>query len=239
MKKFVSGMLFGGLLACTSVVYASEGIEAYLFPVTYEVNGQAVDANGYITLNYEGHAYVPIRFISESLGSTVKYHDGEKRISITQSPSRNAVRTINEGFLLEISSDKSEYRYGETPEITALFSYVGEDGGKTIYYSKPLVRFKIEDAEGNVREGGNWEDNNELTLNKGSYQAQKLDPLFIRYFNHTKSGITSLDEYLHRTPNEDVWDKGEYKVTAAVEYGITNGGNPMQTITSTVNFLVK
>lgn len=83
MKKFILGLVSGVIIAGGSVVYASDSIKALLFPVQYEINGEKVELpTGYHTLNVDGRAYVPIRFISESLDSFVTYDHGTKLISI-------------------------------------------------------------------------------------------------------------------------------------------------------------
>jgi hypothetical protein len=49
-------------------------IQAYLFPAKIEINGQSKELpSEYKVLNYNGHAYVPIRFIGVSLVLGVRY----------------------------------------------------------------------------------------------------------------------------------------------------------------------
>jgi hypothetical protein len=65
-------------------------IQAYLFPAKIEINGQSKELpSEYKVLNYNGHAYVPIRFIGESLGLGVRYTnsiESGKVISIMNEP---------------------------------------------------------------------------------------------------------------------------------------------------------
>ncbi|MDF2653426.1 MAG: copper amine oxidase-like protein, partial [Paenibacillus sp.] len=83
MKKFIIGLLSVIVLISSSVVCASDTIQAYLFPVKYVINGQIKELNSeYTTLNYNGHAYVPLRFFAESLGAKVNYHENETAITI-------------------------------------------------------------------------------------------------------------------------------------------------------------
>ncbi|KRF06771.1 hypothetical protein ASG89_18085 [Paenibacillus sp. Soil766] len=83
MKKYLLGLTCGIALTATTAVYASETINAYLFPVKYVFNGQSKElANEYTTLNYNGHAYVPIRFVAENMGSTVGYDESTQIIKI-------------------------------------------------------------------------------------------------------------------------------------------------------------
>ncbi|MCU6793784.1 copper amine oxidase N-terminal domain-containing protein [Paenibacillus sp. WQ 127069] len=77
MRKYAIGFVVGAILAGATAVYADNAINAVLFPAKYEVNGEAKQLpDGYSTINVDGHAYVPIRFIAESLGAVVAYdHD--------------------------------------------------------------------------------------------------------------------------------------------------------------------
>jgi hypothetical protein len=58
-------MLIGGILTATNATYASDSIQAVLYSVKYIINGK--EANpieiGYRTLNFDGHAYLPLRHI--------------------------------------------------------------------------------------------------------------------------------------------------------------------------------
>ncbi|WP_187273941.1 stalk domain-containing protein [Paenibacillus sp. N3.4] len=83
MKKFIMGVVVGGILSLTSVVAASDSIQAYLFDVHFSINGQGtVVDKGYSVLNYNGSAYVPVRFIAEQLGASVDYSAVNKEIVI-------------------------------------------------------------------------------------------------------------------------------------------------------------
>ncbi|WP_442600477.1 stalk domain-containing protein [Paenibacillus sp. KN14-4R] len=87
MKKFILGFVCGGLLLGSVGAYASDKIEAYLFPVDYGFNAELRQLNSeYETFNYKGHAYVPVRFIAENLGAYVNYDDSKKRINIGYYP---------------------------------------------------------------------------------------------------------------------------------------------------------
>lgn len=77
MRKYAVGFVVGAILTGATAVYADNAINAVLFPLKYEVNGEAKQLpEGYSTINVDGHAYVPIRFVAESLGAVVAYdHD--------------------------------------------------------------------------------------------------------------------------------------------------------------------
>ncbi|MCL6458150.1 MAG: copper amine oxidase N-terminal domain-containing protein [Gorillibacterium sp.] len=84
MKKFVFGLFCGIIVSISSVAYASDSIQALLFPAKFLVNDVKVDPHdgGYEVLNYDGHTYVPIRFVAENMGSKVVYDDASKTIMI-------------------------------------------------------------------------------------------------------------------------------------------------------------
>jgi hypothetical protein len=87
MKKFFLGLTCGIALTATTAASASDTIQAYLFPAKIEINGQSKELpSEYKVLNYNGHAYVPIRFIGESLGLGVRYIERDNVISIMNQP---------------------------------------------------------------------------------------------------------------------------------------------------------
>ncbi|WP_240416229.1 stalk domain-containing protein [Paenibacillus periandrae] len=90
MKQFFLGLVCGSVVMASTAAYASDTIQAYLFPVGFELNGQDKKLdNEYAALNYKGHAYVPIRFVAESLGMGVRYINSielGKVISIMDKP---------------------------------------------------------------------------------------------------------------------------------------------------------
>ncbi|KRE92173.1 hypothetical protein ASG89_33525 [Paenibacillus sp. Soil766] len=84
MKKFVLGLICGIGFTATTAVYASDTIQAYLFSAKFVINGETKNPSdsGYQTLNYDGHTYVPIRYIAENMGSTVAYDEESKTITV-------------------------------------------------------------------------------------------------------------------------------------------------------------
>lgn len=82
MKKFILGLACGiGLTAATGV-YASDTVQTYLFPAKFVIHGETKSTAGYQTLNYEGHAYVPVRFIAENMGNKVAYDEATQTIVV-------------------------------------------------------------------------------------------------------------------------------------------------------------
>ncbi|MBP1967173.1 stalk domain-containing protein [Paenibacillus aceris] len=83
MKKFLLGLGFGLVIACSSVAFASDSIQALLFPTSFEINGSSIELNNdYMVFNVDGHAYVPIRFVAESMGATIDYDMESQKIFV-------------------------------------------------------------------------------------------------------------------------------------------------------------
>ncbi|GAA3413803.1 stalk domain-containing protein [Paenibacillus hodogayensis] len=83
MKKFVVGLCFGLAIACSSITFASDSIQAILFPAHFEINGNNTSLDDdYKVLNVDGHAYVPIRFVAEQLGATIDYDQEQQKIFV-------------------------------------------------------------------------------------------------------------------------------------------------------------
>ncbi|MDQ0874314.1 hypothetical protein QFZ77_002973 [Paenibacillus sp. V4I3] len=94
MKKFILGLVVGTSLSITTVVFASESLQTSLFPAFFKINGlNAPLEKEYAVLNYQGHAYVPVRFMAEQLGAFVDYTDQGmyKDITINHFPSNVAI----------------------------------------------------------------------------------------------------------------------------------------------------
>jgi hypothetical protein len=77
MKRFVLGFLCGALIAVPASVFASDQINAVLFPskVTLHSNGLATDFTSADSpfINYNNHVYVPLRAFSEAMGTYVDF----------------------------------------------------------------------------------------------------------------------------------------------------------------------
>ncbi|MEK3914176.1 stalk domain-containing protein [Paenibacillus sp. FSL H7-0331] len=87
MKKFISGLVLGLGISAASVGYASDTVQIYLFNARYMFNGEEkIVEDPYKSLNYEGHIYLPIRFIAENTGLQVNYDELLQTVSVKASP---------------------------------------------------------------------------------------------------------------------------------------------------------
>jgi hypothetical protein len=85
LKKFVSGVIFGIILATTASVYADEGlqkIEAYLRPtLPITLNGQAVKLEG-TPIMYDGSTYLKLRDVAGLTGLQVNWSDATQTVEL-------------------------------------------------------------------------------------------------------------------------------------------------------------
>ncbi|MFC0211384.1 ankyrin repeat domain-containing protein [Paenibacillus chartarius] len=81
MKKILVGFMFGVSLTATTAAYASDAIQAFVFPAKILINGKEKSLDPqYQLLNVNGHAYVPIRYIAENTGISIAYDDNRQSI---------------------------------------------------------------------------------------------------------------------------------------------------------------
>lgn len=83
MKKLFIGFICGCFLSFTTVVFASDSVKAIISPVKFFFNSseKSLDAD-YNALNYNGHVYVPIRFVAENMGASVNYNEQNSEVSV-------------------------------------------------------------------------------------------------------------------------------------------------------------
>lgn len=119
MKKILLGFTCGIALTATTAVFAAETVQTYLFPAKFEINGQSKEIGAdYTVLNYNGHAYVPIRFIGESLGTLVNYKEDTKTIQISDTSLSKKLQ-LNADFLSSVKEGKLpgiEFGIGDAKE---------------------------------------------------------------------------------------------------------------------------
>ncbi|MFN0224617.1 stalk domain-containing protein [Paenibacillus sp. KR2-11] len=88
MKRFLLGLCCGAALASSTLVYASDEIRAALFPVQFEFNGEKRETpSRFAVLNYNGHTYVPLRYMAENLGAGAAYREEDNTVSVVSEPS--------------------------------------------------------------------------------------------------------------------------------------------------------
>jgi len=111
MKKFVSGIMAGIILAlCVSVFAQNAEIIIEKLPLKYIFNGvEKTPVEGEEGFIYNDRTYVPIRFISESLGKEVLWNEENYTIDISD---KEKNLTADRGKLYEIAEmDLTKTRY--------------------------------------------------------------------------------------------------------------------------------
>ena len=123
MKKFISGLIIGSMLMTGAAYAAGAKIEVTFKPLKYYVDGvekvPPADQAGFI---YKGRTYVPLAFVSESLGKEIKWDGTTSSIYIGTQPAKTESKTSQ-------SYENGTYRG----------AYI--DGG----YMQVGVEFKLED----------------------------------------------------------------------------------------------
>lgn len=97
-KQFVAGVIVGGVLLSGGNVLASNAdLPSIMNWVKYKINGEEKALpSGYTTLNYQGHTYVPTRFIADQLGADVKWDDQTKTVTIEKPVNNTDNEVVNE-----------------------------------------------------------------------------------------------------------------------------------------------
>ncbi|MDF2923924.1 MAG: hypothetical protein K0R57_2838 [Paenibacillaceae bacterium] len=78
MKKrtFACGLVAGAIIASSTTAFAADFIQAALYPIKLVINGEEQKLpEEYSILNYNGHTYVPLRFITENVGGKVGFKE--------------------------------------------------------------------------------------------------------------------------------------------------------------------
>lgn len=172
MKKrtFVSGLLAGAILAGATTAFASSDfIQAALYPVKFIINGKEQKLpDEYSILNYNGHAYVPIRFVAEQIGGNVGFIEAQtvedSKITIDINPGTDMTNprnnlSVNNEFLSIASQGKLngiEVPLGTTKQD--LLNILGEPDemgeGNTPYVKYSRTTFYLKDDRVNVIDVG-------------------------------------------------------------------------------------
>lgn len=74
MKKVIIAFISGVVISMSSVAVAANQFNVSLFPSEFFFNGVKKPVpSEYEVFNYNGHVYVPIRYVTESMGATVGF----------------------------------------------------------------------------------------------------------------------------------------------------------------------
>lgn len=197
MKKFLLGLFCGMTLAATTTIYASDEIRAVLFPVTIQFNGETKDPGSrYSILNYEGHTYVPLRFMAENLNAGALYDAQSRKVSVESEPKN--------GTVAEKQIWMVKYRLERGMDSKDVKQLLGDPSFVTLIESprQQVSRYDI-GAKGDYQYGGFGSDVE--GLRQGALEAQllirwtsggQIDRLDFWYTQKSDSGARSIYTYI-------------------------------------------
>jgi hypothetical protein len=85
-KSFVAGCVLAG----GSAVFASQNISAIVAGTHFKFNGvEKPLPAGYVSVGYQGHTYVPARFVAEQLGAQVGFDSSSNTVTFTTATTNN------------------------------------------------------------------------------------------------------------------------------------------------------
>jgi hypothetical protein len=140
--SFLMGIIFGvGISACT-VAFASNSIQAILFPskVFVHINGETKEMNvggDNPVINYNNKTYIPIRLFSESMGATVMYQapsDASSHMSTIDiySVSENDYNLKDDGGYVSLGHLEGTFDGGNWGGLSGLITIKKDITGKAI-----------------------------------------------------------------------------------------------------------
>ncbi|MCP1306116.1 stalk domain-containing protein [Paenibacillus tyrfis] len=159
-KKFIIVLTTMGVLSgLTTGVLAADSIRALLFPVTYKFNDQVKElGKEYITLNYEGHVYVPLRFVAENMGGAVAYEESTGTVYVKNKGTldiKNITSTsdsVNLGNLILTKEEGNKTKVSGSLEML----YGSDDIDSVLkFFNEKNEEIGHVDIKGNFKEGLN------------------------------------------------------------------------------------
>lgn len=226
MKKSRIAILCLIALSFASGAGASNVLQGVIYPVQLFFNHvpQEVD-DGYEIMNFNGHAYVPLRFIAEKTNSGIYYNDGKKSIDFYYPTSftfseKTSVQEEN-GFQLKLNSEKQKYNQDEVPRIWADLTYVG-DNEVNVMHSTPILAFAIKDDTGRYWEQAHYDNLTMTTFQRFSQYRSDLSLKYIEVFHFQNSNAGSYEEFQNRSKNPYLLEPGTYDISVTATYQINN-----------------
>lgn len=155
MKKFISGLVLGFILATMTTVFAVSQITAYFNPdIKININGTPLKTE-IVSVDETQKNYVSVRDVAEALGATVTWDQKTKTIDITSKESEvDTVSTVTEKV-----TNTTEYN-SETGLPTGA-EWVDFNGCKAIKYNNNIYILDIDLTE---RLGFYFKDYNNKTI---------------------------------------------------------------------------
>ncbi|MCM3269878.1 stalk domain-containing protein [Paenibacillus elgii] len=188
MRNYVIGFVCGTFVSMSTMVYASDAIQAFLFPVKISFNDKRMDMSEYKVLNYENHAYVPIRFIAENIGISIDYNANFNEITLKDAPAVPIpLSTILKSDFNNIT--KIEVKYGDSGEVVKI-----NDAQTLSDISSKLKEIKLRKKSDQSRSFGYLYY---LTISDGDNKLTYTNTLSLDDVNYELTSLTNeLDKYI-------------------------------------------
>ncbi|GGA18163.1 hypothetical protein GCM10008018_72690 [Paenibacillus marchantiophytorum] len=200
-----------------TISFAENSLQVSLFGGDVVLNGNKLNFAGteYSTLNYNGHIYVPLRSLSETLQGTVSYNEQENVANINVRGGKDSYKSetssanSDDFFKLSIHSEKEVYPYGQDMNIWSALTYTGKEE-KRIAHSHDLFVYTLMDEHGNTYDPGET-----LALLKSTFKENDVyisSLQWIIFFGYNDLYSESLRE------SKTHLKRGTYTVTVRTTY---------------------
>lgn len=97
IKGLVIGALLGSAITGTAAYASGTSIEVLFRPIKFLFDGVEKKPSEGTAFQYEGSTYVPLRFVSESLGKEVGWDEATGTVTIDEPGSRNVLGAYKDG----------------------------------------------------------------------------------------------------------------------------------------------
>jgi len=144
MKKFVAGLMIGATLMSGVSYAASSKVEVSLQSLKFLINGKSIQQTGFI---HDGTAYVPVRFVSETLGKKVIWDDATRTIHIDDKSEGNAqvnITSYKDGVYRGMFADRGDIQV--SVEFKIKDNIVTEVSFRQLFYNGMDYRTEKENA---------------------------------------------------------------------------------------------
>lgn len=130
MKKFISGLVLGFILATMTTVFAVSQITAYFNPdIKININGTPLKTQ-VVSVDETQKNYVSVRDVAEALGATVTWDQKTKTIDITSKESE--VDTVSN------ATAPTQIKYDETTGLPIGAKYIDYKDCKAVKYNNNI-----------------------------------------------------------------------------------------------------
>lgn len=174
-KDLLAGLIIGSIVATAGTAFANPTLVPSITSwVKFKFNGVDKDLpQGYTVLNYQGHTYVPARFVAEELNAEVDWSEEAKTVLITsmdESKSTTLPTKETKYSLIPLSStidgvNLEVYSVEQNKDYTKIYINIKNTTKKLIqlnqdssYFQSELATYENKDIEGTISfwKDGTW-----------------------------------------------------------------------------------